>query len=102
MAPCGHAAGPVVSHENERLSEHAQPVHFVHTPKTVRRSSLTSALLPASVIAGAVGVGWITRDPNVDTGNAITLPTTATATTPPTTTPEPMSTPTPTPTVTVA
>lgn len=61
-------------------------------PTTVMRH------LGVAVMLAAVGSACITRDPNVDTGNEVTSPTT-TATPPPTTT---TPTPTPTPTVTVA
>lgn len=62
----------------------------MQTPKSVRRSSLTSVLLLASVVAGAAaGAACITRDPNVDTGNEITSPSTSTGTTPATPSPAP-------------
>lgn len=62
----------------------------MQTPKSVRRSSLTSVLLLASVVAGAAaGAACITRDPNVDTGNEITSPSTSTGTTPTTPSPAP-------------
>lgn len=66
-----------------------------NSPSTLTRHFRVAVLLPA-LLAGAC----ITRDPNVDLGNDVTSPTTATTTTPTTTTPTP-TTPAPT-TVTVA
>lgn len=58
-------------------------------PKSVRRASLTFVLLLASVAGAVAGAACITRDPNVDTGNEITSPSTSTGTTPTTPSPAP-------------